>query len=44
MNMTELIRDLWKEVFIAAIRAGCGEIDAETKADYAVRKFRQNFG
>lgn len=43
MTTAEHIRDLWKQVFVAAIRAGCGEFDAETKADYAVRKFRQNF-
>jgi hypothetical protein len=41
--MEEHILDLWKQVFVAAIRAGCGAYDAANKANYAVELFEAKF-
>ena len=44
MALGEHIRELWKQVFVAAIRAGGSFYDATQKADHAVDKFRERFG
>lgn len=41
MNYNDHARDLWKQVFVAAIRAGSSYYDAESKADYAVKRFAE---
>jgi len=43
MTTAEHIRDLWKQVFIAAIRKGDNTYIAQIKADEAVDLFRKRF-